>query len=144
MRYLLIGLFAITILATAPALAKDGEKISGPLKALRNPIDLNYGVSPRMAVIFNHSTHKDIRCVLCHHIEDAEGKLYVPCTNEDCHSIKGARERDPMSMFMAYHDPGSDRSCYGCHKKEAARHPDFRGCRPCHISPMARAAAAGK
>ncbi len=74
MRYLLLGLFAITILATAPALAKDGEKISGPLKALRNPIDLNYGVSPRMAVVFNHSTHKDIRCVLCHHIEDAEGK----------------------------------------------------------------------
>ncbi len=68
----------------------------------------------------------------------------MPCTNEDCHSIKGARERDPMSMVMAYHDPGSDRSCYGCHKKEAARHPEFRGCRPCHISPMARAAAAEK
>lgn len=125
----------LTFCLLTPALAQaDG----GNLKAIRKPIDMNFGASPRMAVIFNHSSHKKVKCRTCHHIENDEGKRFVNCTIEECHSITGARERDPMSMFMAYHAKGTDRSCYGCHKQEAATHPEFKGCRPCHMSPQTR------
>ena len=49
-----------------------------------------------------------------------------------------------MSLFMAYHSPDTDRSCYGCHRKLAGKYPNFKGCRPCHMSPQAREAAAAK
>lgn len=144
MKYLVLGLFVAVFLAAVPGMAKEVKTGPGPLKVLKNPIDMNYGVSPRLAVIFNHSTHKDIKCRLCHHEAAPGGKRFVPCTTEGCHSIQGARQRDPLSMFMAYHEPNTDRSCYGCHRKEAASHPEFKGCRPCHMSPQARMEAVAK
>lgn len=109
------------------------------LFALRKPILLDYGASPRLAVIFNHSTHKQVKCRTCHHIKDEEGKRFVKCTREECHSLKGARERDPMSAFMAYHTRDTDKSCYGCHQAERAKYPSFKGCQPCHMGPMTKA-----
>ncbi len=143
MRYAVIGFFALSLLAAVPTMAREGRKVADVLK---NPIEMNDGSSPRMAVTFNHSSHKGINCRLCHHMETSEGDLFVPCTNEECHATPGARERDTMSLFMAYHDKNTDRSCYGCHKKEAAARPQFKGkgCRPCHMSPQARVAAAEK
>lgn len=117
---------------------------SANLFSIQKPIDMNYGSSPRFAVIFNHGTHKGVKCRICHHIRDDEGQRFVKCTREGCHDIPGARERDPMSMFMAYHARGTDRSCYGCHKMEADSHPEFRGCRPCHMSPQTRKAIEAK
>lgn len=105
---------------------------TGIFQALRKPIDLDYGQYPLLSVIFNHSSHKKVKCITCHHIKNAENKLYTPCTNEDCHSLKGPRDTQPMSMFMAYHAPSSSHSCYACHVREAANHPNFKGCRPCH------------
>lgn len=64
-----------------------------------------------MFVTFNHSSHKGVKCRTCHH-EGLPKDRYASCTNEECHSIKGARERDTMSLFMAYHSPDTDRSCY--------------------------------
>ena len=143
MRYAVIGLFALSLLAAVPTMAREGRKVADVLK---NPIEMNGGSSPRMAVTFNHSSHKGINCRLCHHMETSEGDLFVPCTNEECHATPGARKRDTMSLFMAYHDKNTDRSCYGCHKKGAAARPQFKGkgCRPCHMSPQARVAAAEK
>ena len=143
MRYAVIGLFALSLLAAVPTMAREGRKVADVLK---NPIEMNGGSSPRMAVTFNHSSHKGINCRLCHHMETSEGDLFVPCTNEEFHATPGARKRDTMSLFMAYHDKNTDRSCYGCHKKEAAPRPQFKGkgCRPCHMSPQARVAAAEK
>lgn len=139
MKGLLMGLIAASLLLAGTALA-EGEN-TGSLKVLRKPILMDYGASPLLAVTFNHSSHKKIKCVLCHHMETSDGKRYVNCTNEECHSTPGARERDPMSMFMAYHDSNTDRSCYGCHKMESAKYPEFKGCRPCHMPPQARKTA---
>lgn len=136
MKFLIASL-AMFCLAAAPAQAAN-------LKSIRGPIDMNYATSPAFAVVFNHSSHKQIKCRLCHHMEDEDGKRFVKCTIEPCHSTPGARERDPLSMFMAYHARDTDRSCYGCHKMEAKKYPEFRGCRPCHMSPQARKAMAEK
>ncbi|MDO5483666.1 MAG: cytochrome c3 family protein [Desulfovibrionaceae bacterium] len=134
MRYFIIALFVVALLGATEAQAQ-GE---GLLFKYKQPIELKDGTSKRMHVTFNHTTHKDIACRSCHH-EGLPENRYASCTNEACHSLKGASERDPMSLFMAYHST-DERSCYGCHKKEAANNPDFRGCRPCHMSPQARIA----
>lgn len=136
MKYLPTAFLALLLLATAAS--------AGPLHSLKGPIVMDYGARPRFAVTFNHSSHKNVPCRTCHHLATAEGKRFVNCTIEPCHSQAGPRLRDPESMFMAYHAPGMDRSCYGCHYMERAKHPEFRGCRPCHMSPQAREAAQAK
>lgn len=132
MKILTVFLAGLLIVTSGIVFAQDVSNSSGTLKALRKPIDLDYGQYPLLSVIFNHSSHKKVKCVTCHHIKNADNKLYVPCTNEDCHSLKGPRDTQPMSMFMAYHAPSSTHSCYACHVREAGRHPQFKGCRPCH------------
>lgn len=130
MRYLLIALFIFSCIS--PVYARDAETNPGSLLVLRKPIDMDYGASPLLKVVFNHNTHKAYGCRLCHHKALSNGQIYVPCTTEGCHSIKGARQRSKDSMFMAYHAPAKKRSCYGCHKKVAPEHAGFVGCYPCH------------
>lgn len=112
---------------------------AGNLLSIREGILLDYGTSPQLAVTFNHDTHKSVKCRTCHHIADAEGKRFVKCTRDGCHDLKGSRQRNPMSVFMAYHARGTDKSCYGCHRMERSSHPSFRGCQPCHMGPITRA-----
>ena len=126
--------YALAILLIAPA------AIAGNLYSLREPILLDYGASPRLYVTFNHNTHQTVKCRVCHHIKDAQGKRFVKCTQEGCHDLKGSRQRDPMSAFMAYHARGTDKSCYGCHQMERATYPEFKGCQPCHMGPFTKAA----
>ncbi len=130
MRYLLIVLFIFSCIS--PVQAQDTEKKPGMLMVLRQPIHMDYGASPLLSVTFNHNTHKNYSCVLCHHKRPVNSSIYAPCTTEGCHDITGARQRGKHSMFMAYHAPSKKRSCYGCHKMEAPAHPGFVGCYPCH------------
>lgn len=130
---------ALAIFSALPAMA--AETSPGALKVLREPILLDYQTLPLLSVTFNHSTHKAFSCVLCHHKVTPEGALYAPCTTSGCHNVPGARERAEDSMFMAYHAAPSQRSCYGCHVRQAATHPEFIGCRPCHYRPLATKAS---
>lgn len=111
------------------------------LNDLNRPMELEAGSSPRMHVTFNHSSHRQVACRTCHHMGLPDNR-YAPCTNEACHSQPGASNRKPMSVYMAYHAPDTDRSCYGCHKKLAGKYPNFKGCQPCHMTPQGRKAAA--
>lgn len=117
------GLF----LGFSTALAKTN------LKNLDQPIELDAGESKRMYVTFNHSTHKDIACRTCHHM-GLPGNRYAPCTNPECHALTSPSERNVMSVYMAYHAPGTDRSCAGCHASLASKYPQFKGCKPCHMT----------
>lgn len=121
-----------------PFLAFAQIAYAGDLISIRKPILLNYGAYPQLYVTFNHDTHKTVKCRTCHHIADEQGKRFVKCTREECHSLKGAKQRDPLSAFMAYHARDMDRSCYGCHQMERATHASFRGCQPCHMKQMTR------
>lgn len=128
MRY-----FFVAFCALALCMSFSGLSVSARpnLKDLDKPMLLDAGTSQRMYVVFNHSSHKKIACRTCHH-EGLPGNRYASCTNEECHSLKGASERDPMSVYMAYHAQDTDRSCYGCHKPLAGKYPGFKGCSPCH------------
>lgn len=103
------------------------------LKNLDKPILLNAGPSKRMYVIFNHSTHKEVKCRTCHH-EGLPGNRYASCTSPECHAITAPSSREPLSVYMAYHAPDTQRSCFGCHKPLAGKYPGFKGCGPCHKS----------
>ena len=142
MKTLVITLFALTLLCAGGAQARSVKEMS---EVIKKPIEIEASGSKRMNVMFPHTAHKGISCFHCHHEEGSDGR-YVACT--ECHATPGARERDPMSMFMAFHSKNGDRSCLGCHKKLAAENPgkfpQFKGCRPCHMSPAAREAAAAE
>lgn len=140
MKYIAAAVILASTLCAGQALAQEEEPTRKGI--LFNPIELRSGASERMHVIFRHSSHKDIKCQFCHHATPSD-KPYVSCTTEGCHSLNGARERDTMSVFMAYHSRESERSCYSCHKAQAAKHPEFTGCRPCHMGAAAAPAPAG-
>ncbi len=132
MRLFCLMLCALTLLWSAPAAARPN------LKNLGKPIELDSGTAKRMYVIFNHSSHKSVACRTCHHM-GLPGNRYAACTNPECHSLPGPAERKPMSVYMAYHAPDTNRSCYGCHKPLAGKYPGFHGCSPCHLTPTGRA-----
>lgn len=136
MKYIAAAVVLASAMCAGQALAQEEPARKGVLKS---PIELRSGSSDRMHVIFRHTSHKSVACRFCHHASPSD-KPYVSCTTEECHSLNGARERDTMSVFMAYHSRESERSCYSCHKARAAAHPEFTGCRPCHKE----AAAAGE
>jgi len=139
MKYLTALLVMLTFVLAGNAQGGD----PGPGAIKNNPIVIEGGASKRMSVIFSHKSHKSkgFNCLQCHH-ESSSNSPYSSC--RDCHSEPGAQERDPMSMFMAFHAKDTDRSCYGCHTMLAEKHPNaypsFKGCRPCH-STSAREAA---
>ena len=107
--------------AQASELRKLGEII-------KQPMTIEGGSSQLMNVTFTHKTHmgKGFGCATCHH-EKSLGSSFVSCRDESCHATPGARERDTMSMFMAFHSGDTDRSCYGCHSKLANEEPDKYG-----------------
>lgn len=136
----------ITLLAAAMCLwsaVPQARSIREMTQEIKQPMELKAGTSERMHVMFPHTAHRGVSCMQCHH-EMGETGRYVACT--ECHATPGAKERDPMSMYMAFHAKGTDRSCYGCHARMVEAYPakygqKFAGCRPCHMSPGLRKAA---
>lgn len=130
MRYLCLLTMTLSLCLVFGANLASGRV---NLKDLDKPILLDAGNSKRMYVNFNHSSHKSVACRTCHHT-GLPGHRYAPCTSKECHALPGAAEREPLSVYMAYHAPDTDRSCYGCHRRLAGKYPGFKGCGPCHKS----------
>ena len=117
-------------IAAQTAQSADFKDLS---RTLKTPITLDAGDKPDLHVTFNHASHKGIKCGFCHHERPANGKAYASCGgSEECHAVKTKDKDDVQSLFWAYHNKDSQRSCYGCHTKLAAKHAALRGCRPCH------------
>lgn len=95
MKYVTLLLLALSLVWVGEAPARDIKEMS---QVIKKPIEIPGGTSPRMSVMFPHTAHKGINCMHCHH-EVGSDSRYVACT--ECHATPGARERDPMSMFMA-------------------------------------------
>ncbi|WP_300848284.1 cytochrome c3 family protein, partial [uncultured Bilophila sp.] len=116
---------AVACLLCLPAFAADDQKepegisdIQEIGKVIRNPLTLEASRNPKMNVVFNHATHKRVRCQTCHHEQPSDiSAKYVGCgASEECHYIKGSKERDVQSLFWAYHTKNTERSCYGWHR----------------------------
>ena len=87
---------AVACLLCVPAFAADDEEPKGVSdikevgKVIRNPITIEAtGGKQKMDVVFNHSSHRRVRCQTCHHAlpSDIDAK-YVSCgASEECHSV---------------------------------------------------------
>ncbi len=124
-------LLGLSLSIAAPTVqAADFKDLS---RTLKTPITLGGEEKPDLRVVFNHASHKGIKCGFCHHARPEEGPAYAACGgNEACHSVKTKNKNDVQSLFWAYHTKDSQRSCYGCHFKQAEKNANLRGCRPCH------------
>lgn len=133
MKRALVAMFAFSLMCCASVQVR-AEGAQAPDK----PIQLKSSSSSKMWVTFNHASHEGMDCEVCHHMMPSDADTpYVSCgASEECHNIKGSKERDVQSLFWAYHTKSAERSCYGCH--HVMVNP---GCRPCHMSPQAREAA---
>ena len=130
------------VLLCVPAFAADDEEPKGVSdikevgKVIRNPITIEAtGGKQKMDVVFNHSSHRRVRCQTCHHAlpSDIDAK-YVSCgASEECHSVPRGDDGVAPSLFKAFHAKDSDHSCYGCHMKKRKQYTGFqKGCLPCH------------
>jgi hypothetical protein len=108
----------------------DGEKLAGietladPPRIERGQPDWTWvtgGGARANLVPFSHARHEPLtrNCSSCHH------KTLEPCSK--CHTLAGHADGDGITLEVAYHDPYSERSCVGCHAKEAMT-PDCAGC----------------
>lgn len=97
---------AVACLLCVPAFAADDEEPKGVSdikevgKVIRNPITIEAtGGKQKMDVVFNHSSHRRVRCQTCHHAlpSDIDAK-YVSCgASEECHSVPVATTASPRA-----------------------------------------------
>lgn len=90
----------------------------------------------KQPVVFNHSTHKEVKdCKECHH----EGKDNQKCSDAGCHDILDKADKSPKSYYVAIHSMTAKKaSCLACHKKaagdDAEKKKALTGCKgsKCH------------
>mgnify|MGYP001037323050 CR=1 FL=1 len=95
-------------------------------------------------VPFDHKAHEtqNETCRVCHHAS-------LDSCSEKCHTLEGEKEGDFIKLAQAMHQPGSEKSCQGCHdnrqqEKECAGchafitkagKPETSSCGTCHMKP---------
>ena len=113
--------FALPVVA-APKAPADGLK----MEATEQP------------VVFNHSTHKSVKCGDCHH--PVNGKEdYRKCGTAGCHDSMDKKDKSAKGYYHVMHDKNTKfKSCVGCHVEvagaDAAKKKDLTGCKKskCH------------
>ena len=131
MKYL--ALFISVFMFATQVNAKSIKEMN---EIIKKPITITAKKSLLLDVIFNHSSHRGINCITCHHaLTEKEGR-YIKCSK--CHANIG-RSKENLSMFMASHANKSNHSCYRCHINLRKKSPEkysriFYNCRPCHAN----------
>ena len=117
-----------------PVMAADAP--TPEQKALtEKPMTMDKTGQAKRQVIFNHSSHAQTDCAVCHH-KAVEGNIYVGCAVPGCHDNFDKKDKSEHSYYQMTHNKKSEKSCMGCHQKAAADNPAlkemFKGCNPCH------------
>ena len=115
MKRLILGSLALLMLALAlPALAAKPEVPADGLK-------MEKGKQP---VVFNHSTHKEVKCGQCHHkVDDKEN--FQKCGTAGCHDSMDRKDKSPKGYYNAMHGKNLKfTNCMTCHLEVAAKMPD--------------------
>lgn len=71
-------------------------------------------------VVFNHSTHKDTKCVECHHPVDGK-EDFRPCSTAGCHDNFDKKDKSVHSYYQAMHKAKEVKfqTCVSCHIAKA-------------------------
>ena len=118
-----------TVLACAALVGFVGLPM---LQAVEAPADLTIKAPAGMTatqpeVAFSHKGHAKIDCKVCHH----KGEATQKCNAAGCHDSTDAKDKtSEKSFYKAFHDMKSERSCIGCHKKEAKGPTKCPECHP--------------
>ena len=130
-KLLILAIFCMLAALVLPAFAAQPDTPADGTK-------LNKG--GKKEVIFNHSTHKDVACIDCHHL--VEGKEdFRACATAGCHDAIGQKEKGINSWYQAVHKMKDvqHQSCVSCHTKVAGDDKDKKkeltGCAKskCHV-----------
>ncbi|MCP4600478.1 MAG: cytochrome c3 family protein [Proteobacteria bacterium] len=120
-------------------------KIKRLMRKQKDKIWISAPDAKSKTVPFNHESHEKqaVFCTTCHH------KTPKPC--KECHTLKGKKEGNGVTMEKAYHLASSEHSCVGCHAQETAKKecagchdmmpgslPKKRSCVICHSGPLAK------
>ncbi len=111
-----LGLFCLLAAFVLPAFAAQPTAPADGLKMEK---------SGKKVVVFNHSTHKDHKCVECHH--PVNGKEdYRACGTAGCHDNIDIKDKSEHSYNLAFHmvKDAKHQSCMSCHKTVAGNDKD--------------------
>ncbi len=106
----LLAVFVLPSLAAQPATPADGIKLEKGGKKV---------------VVFNHSTHKDIKCTDCHHPVDGK-EDFRSCATAGCHDILDKKDKSVNSLYQAMHKAKGAKfnTCVACHVATAGDDKD--------------------
>lgn len=109
---LLILALAIPAIAAQPAAPADGIKMEATQKKV---------------VVFNHSTHKELKCVQCHHLVGGKEE-FRKCATAGCHDSMDRKDKSERGYYQAMHGKTEKdiKSCVACHTEVAAAKPDLK------------------
>jgi hypothetical protein len=115
-KLLILAIFCILAALVVPAFAVQPE-------APADGIKLNKG--GKKEVIFNHSSHKEVDCVSCHHLVDNK-EDYRACATAGCHDAIGQKEKGVNSYHQSIHKVKDvkHQSCVSCHTQVAGTDKD--------------------
>ena len=104
----------LSLVLAAPALASQPAVPDKPLEFKGS----------KKTVIFNHSTHTTVECVVCHHNVDGKPN-YQKCATSGCHDDLTGR-KGVKSLYAAVHTKKGlkQETCLSCHTKLATEQPD--------------------
>ena len=117
MKFAFVPAALLAMALASPAFAAPAAPADG--------LDL-VGSNPKKAVKFNHSTHKTVECVVCHHPVDGK-ENYGKCATAGCHDdLKG--KKGTKSLYYVVHSKKDVKyqSCLQCHDKLAAEKPEMK------------------
>ncbi|MCR5813176.1 MAG: cytochrome c3 family protein [Desulfovibrio sp.] len=143
MKYYHVFLPLLAFLFLQTTGVAEAKSIQEMANAIKNPVILKASKSHLLNVTFNHTSHRGITCLTCHHAVSERHGRYVSCSQ--CHVQKG-RSQERLSTFAAFHANESKHSCFSCHRSKALEAPKpygqvFRNCRPCHYGSQAKPTA---
>lgn len=117
MKFALFPAALLSLALAAPAFAAPAAPADG-LEMV--------GSNPKKVVKFNHSTHKDIECTVCHHPVDGK-ENFAKCATAGCHDDL-AGKKGTKSLYYVVHSKKNVKfqSCLQCHDKIVAEKPDLK------------------
>ncbi len=81
----------------------------------------------KKTVMFPHSAHAKVECVVCHHKVNGEAN-FQKCATSGCHDDLTAKKGE-KSLYFVVHNKGADlrhQTCLACHSKVAEEKPDLK------------------
>lgn len=120
MKSRLLPVLLVLALCALPAVALATATPAVP----EGPIEFK---GAKKTVMFPHSAHAKVECVVCHHKVNGE-PTFQKCATSGCHDDLTSKKGE-KSLYFVVHNKGAElrhQSCLACHSKVAEEKPDLK------------------